>query len=187
MLHRTLLSLPIILSLLLGSSCKKDKDKAHWEKYSRESIERIINRPVLIPNSGLIYFPDSISFDRIMRSSVKVLFSVDISCSVCLSKFNYWNDFINRLERKRGIAVPVLAVISADRYDENTQSIISSLWSREWIYDSNKDFIFNNDLEDDRFQAILLDANNTIRLVGNPVFNEALGKLYETTIVDSLR
>lgn len=99
MWFRILLSILIFFSLLFGSSCKKDKDKAHWEKYSRESIERIINRPVLMPDSGLIYFPDSISYERIMRSDLKVLFSVDVSCGVCLSKFNYWNDFVNRLER----------------------------------------------------------------------------------------
>lgn len=164
--------------------CGKDnRNNAEWKIYSREVIERVIDRPVRMPDSISIYYPDFGSFRKIMGARVKVMFSVDISCGACLSKFDYWNQFINQFEQRYNYKPNVLAVIIAPNCNEETKMLITERWKYEWIYDSKDDFNFNNELDDDRFQAILLDSNDTIRVVGNPVFNDALGQLYEKTIV----
>lgn len=182
MLLKYILSIVLItLSLLCGSSCYNDNN-AYWKNYSRETILKIINRPVVMPESIQVCYPDLNAYRQLMDSKVKILFNVDISCGVCLSKFHYWNEFINNYECRYGIKPSVLAIIVGSEYSEDIKSFILERWDYEWIYDSDGDFTFDNYLEDDRFQAILLDANDTIRLVGNPVLNESLGQLYEKTI-----
>ena len=184
MLRKLLLSFIAVISSLLWS-CRNDN--ANWHKYSRETIERIINQPVKMPDNIPVCYPDSTAYNQLMGGTVKVLFSVDIGCSACLSKFHYWNEFVKRFEQTHGAKVPVLAVIFAANCNEDTKEYINSKWNHEWIYDPEGDFTFNNDLDDDRFQAILLDVNDTIRLVGNPVFNHSLGRLYEKAIIERLR
>lgn len=188
MLRKLLLSfITVVSSLFWGYGCGDGKDNAYWQKYSRETIGRIINQPVNMPNSIPVCYPDSDAYMQLMGAPAKVLFSVDIGCSACLSKFNYWDKFINQLEQKHGVKAPVLAVIFAANCNDDTRKFINERWHHEWIYDPEGDFTFNNDLDDDRFQAVLLDANDTIRLVGNPVFNESLGRLYEKAIIERLR
>ena len=51
-------------------------------------------------------------------------------------------------------------------------------WSYLWAYDYNYEFLDKNELYDDRFQALVLDENNTVKLIGNPYLNEEMEKLY---------
>lgn len=187
MWRKFLILYTLIASLIFVVAGCRDSKNADWRKYSRETIEHIINQPVKMPDSIPVCYPDCGAYMQLMQSKVKVVFSVDISCSTCLSKLNYWNWFVERVEQKYRIKAPVLAVICAPRCNEETIDFVNKRWHHEWIYDPEGDFTFNNELDDDRFQAILLDANDTIRLVGNPVFNESLGRLYEKAIVERLR
>lgn len=140
-----------------------------------------------MPDSITVCYTDSNAYYRLMDSETKVIFCVDISCGVCLSKFKYWNEFSKRIEEEHGLNVPILAVIFSPEFNDDIKEYINRQWRHEWIYDPEQDFTFYNNIEDDRFQAVLLDANDTIRLVGNPVMNEALGKLYEKTVIERLR
>ncbi|MDE6264160.1 MAG: hypothetical protein K2M11_03350 [Paramuribaculum sp.] len=179
--------LSAVFLLCLGSGCSGKPDNTGWQNYSRDRIESIINQPVKMPDSIPVCYPDSDAYYRLMDSETKVIFCVDISCAVCLSKFNYWNEFSKRIEEEHGLNVPILAVIFSPEFNDDIKEYINRQWSHEWIYDPEQDFTFYNNIEDDRFQAVLLDANDTIRLVGNPVMNEALGKLYEKTVIERLR
>lgn len=54
MLRKLLLSfITVVSSLLWGYGCGDGKDNAYWQKYSRETIGRIINQPVKMPDSIL--------------------------------------------------------------------------------------------------------------------------------------
>lgn len=86
--------------LLWGYGCGNKERDDQWKDYSREAIERIINQQVNMPDSITVFYPDSNSYARLMSSNVKVVFSIDISCGTCLGKFNYWNDFADRIERQ---------------------------------------------------------------------------------------
>lgn len=59
---------------------------------------------------------------------------------------------------------------------------MEQLWQHEWLYDPFYRFIDANKLNDERFQALLIDRNKEIILIGNPIQNIALKKLYEETI-----
>lgn len=176
----------VISSIICGISCGNGHKETYWQRHSREILESLINQPVRMPDNIPVCYPDSNAYRQLMGSNVKVMFSVDISCGACLTKFHYWSEFVDRFEQRHGIKPPVLAVIFAANCNEDTKEFINEKWSHEWIYDPEGDFTFNNEIDDDRFQAILLDANDTIRLVGNPMFNDKLGQLYEKAIIERL-
>ena len=98
-------------------------------------------------------------------------------------KFSFWDKFEDFLKNKYGVSVPVIAVIRSDVSYESIDLKVSEYWDGIWLYDRNDFFIEKNQLYDERFQAVLVDKNDKIRLIGNPMLNEQLTELYEKTIV----
>ena len=173
-----------LVSALIG--CKEHKQNGadeYWKWHSRQVIESIINHKVTLPDSITVFRPDSLSFSKLMTKDFKIIYCINLDCGVCLSKFKYWNSIKSELEEKYKTDIPILAVVTADSCNSNIEAYINSTWGHEWIYDPDEDFAFLNNLEDDRFHAILADRNDTIRLVGNPFNNPALKDLYEKAIL----
>lgn len=46
-----------------------------------------------------------------------------------------------------------------------------------WIKDLNYEFIDKNNLHDERFQMVVLNKMDTIKLIGNPVLNPQMDEL----------
>jgi hypothetical protein len=173
--------------LLHGCGCHNEQKENNWKPYSQDKVLSIINNRIIMPDSIPVCYPDSAAFDAIMAQPFKIIFNVDISCSTCLAKFGYWNEFANNLKEKHNLEVPVLAVITSPDFNDDIHDFILTKWSQPWIFDPEADFTYLNDIEDDRFQAVLLDSEGKVRLVGNPMFNKALGRLYEKTVVEMCR
>lgn len=176
----------IFFGLLSCSNNDTNSSLDNWRNYSRAKVEQIINRKFSLPNQIPKMYPDSATIYELMSKKAKVLYSVDIGCSACLSKFSYWKSFTDQFKVKYGIDAPIIAVVFAPRCDDITVQYISRLCGNAWIYDPEGDFTFENDIDDDRFQALLIDSKDTIRIVGNPMHNEALGKLYEKKLFELL-
>lgn len=67
--------------------------------------------------------------------------------------------------------------------DRNIDERVEKEWDKSWAYDKNEEFIIKNNLFDDRFQAVLVNQNNMIKLIGNPMHNPDLAKLYEKVLL----
>jgi hypothetical protein len=109
----------------------------------------------------------------------KIIFCVNIDCSVCVSKFTYWQDFINTFQARYGVVPDIIAIVSGRPIGSSIEEFVSDQWKHQWIYDPEEDFIFQYEIEDDRFQAMVLNKESEIILIGNPVHNKAMGALYE--------
>ncbi len=180
------LSLLCAISIACGSG-SDNGSTTEWKQYSETRLREIIGSHVVLPDSLCAIRPDSLTIGEIMQSHAKIIFNVDLDCSVCISKFAYWEDFAGRFERRHHHALPIMAVITSSDFDDATEAFVGRLWKRAWIYDPMGDFTFYNKIEDDRFQAILCDAFDTIRLVGNPLLNKKLEELYEKTTLRYLQ
>lgn len=153
-----------------------------WKNYSENFIRNHLNKKAMyldiIEKTDLAFFYNN-DMDKHLA---KVLINVDIDCSSCLLKFSFWNNFSSVLQEKYGLRIPIVAYINAG--GNNIEKRVMQYWSGSWVYDEEEAFIQNNELYDDRFQAILIDRDDNIRLIGNPMFNEKLAELYENTILE---
>lgn len=74
--------------------------------------------------------------------------------------------------------------VYSDFYDrKQMEEFMKERWSYLWAYDYNYEFLDKNKLHDDRFQALVLDENNIVKLIGNPYLNEEMEKLYVKYII----
>ena len=167
------------------SSCvgkKEVKDMHEWKNYSENFIRNHLNKKAIYPDitkkNAVVFFYNN---DK-DKHWAKVLINVDIDCSSCLLKFSFWNNFSLVLQKKYGFRIPIIAYVNAEGY--NIEKRVTQYWSGSWVYDEEEEFIQKNELYDDRFQAILIDRDDNIRLIGNPMFNEKLAELYEKTILE---
>lgn len=173
----------VVLSLLAMAGCtgKGNGGDAEWRNYSARFVRDKINTEAVLPDSVFDAHGDTVPGIRVMSMPGKVLFCVDVECGVCLAKFHYWKEFVRKFRIRHGKDAPVLAVVSSERPGYAAR-IVEENWGLDWVYDPGAAFIDCNDLEDDRFQAVLLDGENVVRILGNPMFNESLGVLYENTL-----
>lgn len=145
-----------------------------WKVYSERFIREHLNTKVKYPQ-------DVVCFGEMCNATVpaKILVSVNLDCGACLIKFGFWSKFISSFERKHNCRVPVIFYVTGSGEVENK---LKQFWKGAWIYDPEEKFIEENGLYDDRFQAMLVDGNNKIRLIGNPMHNENLAEVYEKVI-----
>lgn len=164
-----------------GCSNGNNSGNVVWKNYSARFVKDKLNTEIILPDSLFLPHHASKSEIMMMTKSAKVLFCVDVECGTCLGKFHYWKKFALGFRSKYGIDAPILAIVKAENR-KYANRIVNDNWTGEWIFDKNSTFIHCNDIEDDRFQAMLLDSDNIIRIIGNPIFNEPLGNLYENTL-----
>lgn len=169
-----------IVSLTIASCTSSGENS--WKKHSKNAIERLIGHTVEV-NDTLQSFPDSSSLKNLLNSNCKIIFCVNVDCSVCVLKFEYWQKFIDAFHAKNGETPNILAIVSGHPLSGTIQEFVDSKWNHEWVYDPEEDFILEYELVDDRFQAMVLDSSNKIILIGNPVHNKAMEPLYEKALL----
>lgn len=175
-IYLIILALFFIIFCIVYLNKESSISNPEWEKYSSEYIKKHLNTSIV--------YPDSVKFeknDSVISQNVKILFSVDMDCSVCRIKFAFWNEFCENMFSKYKIRVPIMAYVSG--VDRNIDERVEKEWDKSWAYDKNEEFVIKNNLFDDRFQAVLVDQNNVVKLIGNPMHNPDLAKLYEKIVL----
>lgn len=169
-----------IVVCLCTISCKRDAAKIkekEWKIYSTDFIKRHIGNKVVFPNT---YWEDNV-IEPVRKSHLgKILVNIDIECSVCLMKFAFWKQFQRSMIQKYGIDIPIVVFVNGNR--KHVSEVVHEYWSGYWVYDDKDFFLEQNDLFDDRFQTLLVDSNDYIKLIGNPMHNVNLTNLYEKEI-----
>lgn len=161
--------------LFLLTACHIDKSKSKWDKVAEHVVNKYINNQIYLPDT--INPNNNKNLDSIYNSEFKLTINIDIDCSSCLNKIEFWEKFSILTKEK----VPILFYINA--FDGNNISKrIDKLTSLEWVYDKEQLFVAINGLYDTRFQTVLTDKNNKVILIGDPSENKKLEQLYINTI-----
>ena len=82
----------------------------------------------------------------------------------------------------KGVPIVVYAYTSP-AFEDNFRAQLDSEWEYAWQFDQEQIFISKNELHDPRFQTVLVDTNNQILLIGDPLLNPKLRRLYMETIL----
>ncbi|MDD2595860.1 MAG: hypothetical protein PHD11_08625 [Bacteroidales bacterium] len=114
---------------------------------------------------------------------LKVVLYIDGDCSTCLLKIGFWKEFVSEMNKQKLFDFSVV-VYAFSSFEENMRSYLKEEWNGlyQWQFDKNKSFITKNELYDIRLQTVLLDADNNVILIGDPLLNPTLRQLYSKTI-----
>lgn len=171
--------IPLFIMMFLLSCKESDKEK--------------ITRLMLEWQGKEVQFPSKMIFTKLGSDTVdyqipqteyKILVYVDsIGCTSCKLQLDKWKEFIAKLDSSTGGAVPVLFFFQSEDLHEikyilkrDGFDLPVNLDSRDEL---NKLNHFSNDLN---FQTFLLDKNNRIKVIGNPIHNLNIRDLYLNTI-----
>ena len=179
--HFILISFSIIFFMLLFVSCDDRKQ--------RKEITRIVrewqNREIIFPK-GLVFTRhgrDTTDY-TIPPSSHKILTYVDsIGCTSCKLQLHKWKEFIEEVDSLTYGTVPVIFIFHPKDLRE-----ISYLLKRDGI-----DIPVCIDMADEinalnrfpthqQFQTFLLDDENKVVFIGNPVHNLRMKEMYLSEI-----
>jgi hypothetical protein len=174
----------IIFFVSIVLSCK--------ENNSRKEIAKIVqhwqNKEVVFP-AGMIftnYGTDTIAY-KIPSSSYKILMYVDsIGCTSCKLQLHKWKEFISELDSFTNGSVPVIFFFHPKDMRE-----ISYLLKRDGINIpvcidmSDKLNAINNFPSQQEFQTFLLNNENKVIYIGNPVHNPRVKEMYLSGVSNS--
>ena len=168
-------SLLWMLSAIFITSCN---DVSREEREIRELHGRKIE---FCRNYESISLKDSLSIETELLCGVKIVTYIDeSSCSECVMRsLLLWKRKISELTHRVGF-IPV--VFPADKNEIYT-TLKNLRITSPLMYDTDNVFIKRNKLTVlARNRTFLLDRNNRIVLVGEPILNKSLWELYKRTI-----
>ena len=166
----------LLLAVLSLASCKEsEKDTAlrlvkEWDgkeiKFPAHSIFTIQGK-------------DTVNFD-FKDADYKVVTYVDSAgCTSCKLQLPRWIEFMEELESKTKDNVPFVFVFHPKSAKELRHTLRLHGFNHPVFFDEKDDFNALNRFPDDMmFQTFLLDKDNKVQVIGNPVLNPQVKELY---------
>jgi len=167
----------VIVTFLLLSCNKKERIASEIEMLSKQSITFV---------DGFVELPcnSDVKLDSLLKKNVKIVsYLTDISCTSCgVKTLKIWQEELQKIDKR---VVPVIVVHSTNQeFRKMTDSLSLDL---PLMYYDSKIFGEKNNLEEvlARNRTLLLNKENEIILVGEPIGRDKLTQLYKKCI-DSL-
>lgn len=171
----------ILLILIFTFSCQNKKAK---------EIETVLNEmkgeTIRFPNilKATLMGEDTLCPDILKKENRIVVYFDSTGCTECKMKLNEWTTII-RFAKDSVSNLSFLFIMSPQK--DKSLSVRSILKRHEFNYpvfiDSLNQFEVLNKLNrDSRFHTFLIDKHNEIVLVGSPIGNEKMWKLYKNYV-----
>ena len=166
----------ITLSILALTSCKDSP---------KDEIARLVKewdgKEVRFPEHPVFTIPGKDTVDFSFRNAeYKVVSYVDsIGCISCKLQLDRWKDFIHEVDSLTGEAVPFILCL----HHPDVKEMQRVTWKDEFKYPVFIDEMgtfdaLNHFPTNMMFQTFLLDKNNKIVAIGNPILNPLVKELY---------
>lgn len=173
----------LVHKLLLGfcivsvfQACNKQADEKtivnHW-----------MGREMTIPDlDAKINGKDTIYKD-IINKKYKILVYIDtIGCLSCRLKLLDWQKYIDQIKTISN-DIGFIFVVFSNNYRKFEDLQLKNHFHYPVFYDPKARLNQINDLpEDEKYQVFLLNENNLVEGIGNPIHNPEIRKLYEKII-----
>ena len=173
------LNLIILIILPIFFSCKNElKEK---EKQIAQLVNEWQGKQIVFPDNLIFtrYLTDTTDF-RIPQSEYKVLIYVDsIGCTSCKLQLPKWKELVEYTDSVAKEEVPFLFFFHSKDYKEIRYLLKRDGFDRPVCIDMDDRLNKLNKFPADMtFQTFLLDKNNKVAALGNPVHNTAVKDLY---------
>jgi len=175
----------IILLLCFGCGQKFKRDHILLDH-----IKARVGRELLIPGSVEFYKTDQDS-DRyklgLCTSNIKIVSYIDGNCSACIQDLKKWELFVTRsFPDKKPQVIFYVYADDLSLFRHINEKYIHSIFPM--YLDPGNSFSRENKLSKEKMlQTFLVDKNNHVILVGNPLFSTKLKNLYINEIRKRLK
>lgn len=166
------------ISALAISACSHSLRNS--ENNHHEIVGKWLGKEIHIPKQLKFQIIDSqLNFD-FNDADFKILTYIDSTgCSYCRMKLSEWDALINKLKATPDASVNFVMILNATNPKSAVRQLKKIGFYHPVILDENNEFADNNPVPNDIMcQTFLLDADNRIIAVGNPVLNPKVEKLY---------
>ena len=176
--HITILLTSVIVIMCFAcTSSKKETEK---------KVSQFMGDTLKLPEKTEVLYKDSLYKKKFMlanKATLKIPTLLWGECHSCIADLKKWDEFYQFIKEKDNVTVLFYL------YTSDLKFFRKSLYKKEihkypFIVDRNNRYLDNNDLpfKNKMYQTFLLDSNNRVILVGNPVYNDNLMKLYKEEI-----
>lgn len=165
----------LILIILGAFSCKEPHNKE-----IRNILKEWEHKQILFPKESKFYLIEKDTNYTIPHSQYKILIYVDsIGCISCKLQLDKWKNFIKVTDSITNKKIPFIFFF----HPFNPKEITSILKKENFKYPisiDTKDSLnkLNHFPKEMMFQTFLLDKNNKVVAIGNPIHNTKIKKLY---------
>ncbi len=159
----------LLLFLILLIGC----GNASRNRY-KKSVNYWLGKEIKLP-----YCP---KIDYSNPSGLKIVTRINGNCYPCLKQLSGWKSFINEVSKEYSVSFYIYIVVSDSSIYENINEQ-EIHFDYPIIYDIYNDFQKLNKINsDNNLNSMLLNSNNEVLLIGNPVINKKMEELYVNTI-----
>lgn len=171
----------LLCVMSIVSSCAKNTKHKYAVIYNK-----LYNNPVLFYDSAVFVNPNFDTVRVSLDGDVKIVNYIDsIGCLGCRLKLSEWNAFMNCFNGNDNLRL--ITIINSRKIDEVKYVIQRDSFEYPVCIDVGNVFFEMNELPHyNSFHCFLLDENNRIILIGNPVQNPKIRDLYIRTICERL-
>ncbi len=163
----------IIMMLLVLSACNSETAK------HRRVYDALIGKQISIPSDLYAQIlEDSIGVDDYY--DFRIITLVDSAgCTPCKMQLQAWNDFMTEVMKNTDVDVSFRMIIES----ESNSDLIHNLESYDFLYpvvfDGNSRFRERNPIPEERiYHTLLLDSEQKVIAIGNPVTNPKIRELF---------
>jgi hypothetical protein len=176
------LSLIFLISIIIGICFACDSHK----KETKNKVSEYMGDTLYLPTKSEVLYKDSLyKKTNPINNKAKLKISTLLwgNCHSCIADLKKWEKFYQFVEKKK--EVEILFYL----YTSDIKFFRKSLYKKEihkypLILDKKLKYIDRNKLpfKNKTYQTFLLDSNNKVILVGNPIHGDKLMKLYKKEI-----
>lgn len=163
----------ILILVFCVLSCKRNVNTAVCRDIS-SVVSQWENKEIIFPRE----IDKSGSLDSLLQSEYKIVAYFDSTgCLECKLSLDEWDVKIKEMKMHNNVSF--VFIVQSDK-----PIIVKSLCKRHWFYypvfvDEKNLFYTRNHLNNQhKYQVFLLDKDNRIRLIGDPILNSKLWNLY---------
>lgn len=172
----------IPLLLLAMMSCSGSN------KEQQDIVAEWVGKGIVIPE-GLGFQVGNIPVDYDFDAAdFKIVTYVDSAgCTNCRMKLKDWEKVVNGFKSSPDVDVNFLMIVGSDKREEIEKLVKNNSFHQPVAIDSAGYFSKANPLPSKReHQTFLIDGDNKVVALGNPVYNPKIKELYARLIFDSL-
>lgn len=174
------MNISLLISLLFLYSCR-NTPKLDQE----EVVEKWVGRKIIIPDVPCYSYDKRVS-DSIFnyKAHHKILYYVDNEgCLNCNLRLGEWHDYISYIDSISSHQVSFLIYISPNKTNEAIRILKFNRFSFPvFIDETDRINIINKFPIENRFHTFLLDSNNVVLAIDNPIYSKSIASIYESII-----
>ncbi len=170
----------IVLSVIL-SSCHNMRND------DRNAVINLAGKEIVLPDSlGVMIQDIPVEYDFSFADYKIVTYIDSKGCTTCSMKLTPWNDLINEFKTIEGVDVHFLMILNKDAEDEIVSILKRNFFRHPVSFDPEGTFKEKNSLPvSPSYHTMLLDRDNKVVAVGNPVLSPKIKDLYRQILTEN--